>query len=176
MAMGIVSDSEFELELSRLSRNKPEVQLIKHGRGNVTEVPESVKKVIAEEAIAGTPAKVLAGQFNVSPSSISAYKVGATSTASYDKPDKDLFKHVNRIKERITSKAQKRIIAALNALTPEVMSDAKPRDLAGIAKDMSTVVKNLTPDTQVINDNRKVLIYQPRIREEDSFDVITVNE
>jgi hypothetical protein len=57
MAMGIVNQNEFDKEISSFI-NKPNVKVdilpIKHGRGNVNEVPEALRKVIAKAVLSKT--------------------------------------------------------------------------------------------------------------------------
>jgi hypothetical protein len=188
--MGIVDDDEFNKELESLKNDEPsttrepieenKVVDINRGRGAKLETPEDIRKAIAECAIAGHSPKEIAEAFNISPSSISAYKVGATSTASYNRPDSELLKHGNSVREKITERATKKIMMALRHIDADKMSGAKLRDIAGIAKDMSAVVKNLEPrqDPSIINNNGpNYIIYTPRIRKEDEFEVVeAVNE
>jgi len=181
MPLGIVNDSDFNRELVKLGiiNDEPNGQVIDivRGRGAAREIPVSIREIIAEEAInkAGTGSEI-ARTFGVSPSSVSAYKHGATSTASYNSPDNDLQDHTNRIKEKITGRARSRLMMALKEITPDKLVSAKVRDLAGIAKDMSAVVKNMEPNGPLIDNSTKVVVYRPHMREESEFEVITVNE
>src|SRR5688572_5568382 len=99
---GIVSSDEFEDQLSEL--NKPaqksaRVVNFDRGRNEKKETPEEIRKVIAEESINGTPAKELSELFGVSLSSVSAYKNGATSTATYNEKDESLTLHTEKVRE-----------------------------------------------------------------------------
>lgn len=176
MAMGIVNDSDFNAEVERLNQRSVEHVQTKKGRGNVNEVPQSLRKVISEEKINGTPAKELAEIFDVSPSSVSAYAKGATSTASYNSGDKDLRNHNNRVRDIIVKKARKRLLNAMDHITDDKLKDAKLRDLASISTAMASVIDKVEQkdDAQVKID--KLMIYAPRMREEQSYDVIEVRE
>src|SRR5215510_1658905 len=115
MAMGIVSNKDFDSELSSLQTPKPVEKIVKQvevidvpakGRGNNLEVPDALRKVIGEtSAIHGRAEAVeLASNFGISPSSVSAYANGSTSTSSYaDQPNKD---HITDAKQRISKKAR----------------------------------------------------------------------
>jgi hypothetical protein len=182
MPMGIVSDSDFNKELEK--NQTPSTAVIKdinkgRGNGNV-EVPNALRKVIGETSeIDGRQAAIdLASSFGISPSSVSAYSNGATSTASYaDQPNKS---HLEEAKERISKKARNKLLLAMNHITKEKLVDAPARILAGIAKDMSAVVKNMEPDTPkstVENNNGpQFVIYAPQYRKEEHFEVVQAKE
>lgn len=179
--MGIVSDNDFEIELDRLGGIPPPVKIIDMniGRGNGNkEVPESLKKIIGENAITegSKETKVLTQALQISDSSLSAYKNGSTSTASYDSPDKELKNHVDGVRDKIINKSRARLLQAINHITKEKLEGTKARDLAGIAKDMSAVIKNLEPDDSSRNNNRPFVIYAPQFRSEQSFETLVVQE
>lgn len=166
MPIGIVSDEEFNIEF---------VHHNGAGRNGAKAVPESLRQVIAETAIVGSN-KEVAEAFGVSPASVSAYKNGATSTASYNQPNDPLKKHVDEVRDRIGTIAKSKLLAALSHITEENLSQAKPRDLAGIAKDMSTVVNNIQPTAPSGSGgfNAQFIFHSYPIREEKDYDVIDV--
>lgn len=183
--MGICSDEDFDKELGKLSEQPKEVPAeiidINRGRGEGNlGVPESLQKVIAEESvISGRPGALgLARAFGLSDSSASAYANGSTSTSSYNKPNATLKNQVENAKRRVARTARQKLSLALSKITDEKLDDVKARDLAGIAKDMSAVVKNMEPST--IEDPRSngptFVIYAPQTRREESFDVVHVSE
>lgn len=179
MAMGIVKDDEFDAELERLTRkNVAQVlQQQKVGRqGN--EVPEALRNVIAEEALESTPAEEIKKAFGISQSSISAYKLGATSTASIDTPNPTLNNHLKKIRNRISSKASKTIMRAIDCITDEKLQKARPDTLASVAKSLSGVVRDMEPPSAPVQNSPGVafMVYAPQFKSEKSFDVITVNE
>ena len=186
MPMGIVSDDDFVVEKEKLipspSEPVPTIQEINRGRGagNV-EVPDSLRNIIGDEhQTNGRESAVeLAKQFGISPSSVSAYGVGATSTASYaERPNAGIIK---QSKERIAKRARGKLMRALNKITDDKLEAANAKDLAGIAKDMSAVVRSMEPeDTRVpadrVNNGPTFVFYAPRIVKEDSFETLRVSE
>lgn len=210
MAMLIVSDSEFELELSRLmpnnnhqraqpaaavqgfnsdSNNQAKILDIKSGRGATAiiaesksgrgptkEIPSTVRNVIAGESISGTPAKVIQQEFPISQSSISAYKCGATSTASLDRKDAGLVDHNNKLRHKISHSARNRLILALKHITDDKLVNAKVKDAASVAKDMSTIIKNMNEQTNTSETSVQFVIHRPRMREMNEFEIIDVTD
>jgi hypothetical protein len=193
MPIGLVSDNDMEKELA--SYQKPTqlvvpdnpvlegVILEKPSKGRKDgdiEVPDSLRKIIGEEALLNgrASAVALAGEFGISPSSASAYAVGATSTASYNKPKQSIISHINKSRERATKRAAKTLNAALSSITQEKLDYADADKLSGIAKDMSVIIKNLEPKSEgpVENKQPQFVIFAPQFRDERSFDTITVQE
>jgi hypothetical protein len=186
MPMGIVNNSEFEKELNNLTPPSPSskkefeiVDMPAKGRGNNPEVPDALRKVIGEtSAIHGREEAIeFAKNFGISPSSVSAYANGSTSTTTYD--ERPNANHINGAKERIGKKALNKLALALGGITKEKLSEANARTLAGIAKDMSAVVKNMEPDAKspTINENGpQFIFYAPQYRKEEHYDVVQAKE
>ena len=190
MPIGVVSNDELEKELVNVTfpvseKKQPAPVVIEPespGRkeGDIN-VPDSLRQLIGGTSkIEGrNEALALANMFGISPSSVSAYAHGSTSTASYDTPTKSIKGHINKRREVIAKKASRKLSMALESITEEKLVDAKVKDLAGIARDMSVIIKNMEPP-QESNDNNnngiQFMIYAPQFRKEDSFDVIHVNE
>jgi predicted transcriptional regulator len=186
MAMGIVSDDDFDLEKSKIcppsfidptSHDAVIIDLEK-GRGNNPEVPNSLRKVIGDESVTSgrQSALELANNFGISPSSVSSYSQGAHSTASYnDRPD---MGHINEAKLRVAKKARNRLVMALNSLTQEKIESAKVKDIAGVAKDMSAIIRNMEPEkvNNVGPGGPTFIFYSPQLRSEKVFDVVHVKE
>jgi predicted transcriptional regulator len=154
-----------------------------HGRNNGdVNVPESIRKIIGETAVIdGRAAAIsLAKDFGISPSSVSAYAKGATSTASYNQPKESIISHINKSRQRAIKKASKTLNAALGAITQEKLDYSDAKDLSGIAKDMAVVIKNLEPkDTSTeggASGTPQFVIFAPQFRDERSFDTIHVPE
>lgn len=178
MPLGIITEDELTTELDRNNTSKQqEIPMVKplpvpgrtNGKGNV---PESLRKTIAEEHINGTGNGELAEIFNVSPSSVSAYANGATSTATYDKKNSELAGHIKSVSEKLAAKARKRLDAALAEITPERLKNAKIKDVSTIAKDMSIVVRNMEYKEKE-NDAPPVqfILYAPPIKKLDDFEI-----
>ena len=185
--IGVVADSDFELELNKLTNHsvKPQIRgsvtnIIRPGRstGDVN-VPDSLRKIIGEtnELDSRTEAIQLGRAFGISPSSVSAYANGATSTDSYNEPKPELKNHINEAKERIGKKARARLREALEHLTADKLSEAKAVELASVAKSMSSISKEMEPESDHNKlDTPQYIIYAPQFRDERSFEVIQVSE
>jgi predicted transcriptional regulator len=188
MPIGIVSDEDFQREIeSHLpSTNRvPSVTIVENpsrGRdeGDVN-VPDSLRQIIGETSVIDgrQSALALADMFGISPSSVSAYANGATSTKTYDAPKKSILSHINKSRVRSIKKASVVLKQALGAITQEKLDYTEAKDLSGIAKDMSVIIKNLEPPPTQATDETKTpqfVIYAPSFKDERSFEVITVNE
>lgn len=190
MPIGLVSNLDFSKELESLTSTKKKeptaVVVDKPSKGRSegdTNVPDSLRKIIGETAVleGRSAALSLAQDLGVSPSSVSAYAKGATSTASYDTPSKSIISHINKSRVRATKKASKVLSAALGAITQDKLDYADAKDLSAIAKDMSVVIKNLEPPAEKSDEDKgtkapQFIIYAPQFKREESFDVIQVVE
>jgi predicted transcriptional regulator len=188
MPIGIVSDEELQEELNRVTRKES------HPNGTVMDktprgrsdgdnnVPDSLRKIIGEESVINGRASALqiAEQFGISPAQVSAYAKGATSTATYDTPSKSLISHINKARVRASKRAGKVLACALEAITQEKLDYTDARDLSGIAKDMSVIIKNLEPPQSSENElavkQPQFVIFAPQFRDERTFETITVQE
>lgn len=183
---GIVDDASFELQLASLNKNgsKNEAEpratfaTIERGRGSVNAIPTELRKIIAEEAISGTPAKELSKLFEISESSISAYKNDATSTSSYNQPNGELAKSNDVVRQTILDGARGKILIALENITDEKLRDAKVRDTASVAKDMSAIIRNLEPQTDKGQNglNQQFIFYAPKSKKESDFEVVEMRD
>lgn len=196
MPIGIVSDKDFGKELDNIGpkretpksnneRNESnestaEIKDIERGRTKgAIEVPNSLRRIIGDESETNgrQSALELAKSFGISPSSTSAYANGATSTSSYsERPNSDV---IDKAKLRVTNRARKRLMLALNHITEEKLENARVRDIAGVARDMSQVMKNMEPkqeNERSESSGPTFVFYSPQIRKEETFDVIHVKE
>jgi predicted transcriptional regulator len=189
MGMGIVSDKEFESTLK--DATTPSIKPIPltgeildptpkgRGEGNVG-VPNPLRNIIGEESAINGRASALdiAKNFGISPSSVSAYTKGATSTSSYDKPVN--ANHINESKLRVATRARKKLMLALSKITDDKLDESKARDLAGIAKDMSAVIKNMEPPPEQNNGSGeagpKFIFYAPQFVREETYEIVHVKE
>jgi len=191
MAMGIVSDSDFEKELEKLNSDSipsPSIQKLPkdtNGRGNGNfEVPEGLRKIIGEEANINGRASALqiASDFGISASSVSAYTRGATSTASIDNPHAEIVNHINTAKLRVSKKARKRLMMALNEITQERIEGAKLHEISGVARDMAHIMKDMEPSAEkngnmnMNNSGPTFVFYKPESKSEEDFQTIHVRE
>lgn len=195
MPIGLVNDEDFLKEIKNDNNsNKPnnESQVITGvvespsaiGRSSGDKnVPEVIREIIAEESVDSgrVGALEIARQFGISDSSVSAYSNGSTSTASYNKPKESLLKKINSRKLFHSNRAQKVLTRALDHITDEKLANAKPIVLAGVARHMSAIVKDMEPSNNNPFGNTdgkpQIVIYAPRIMNESSLgDPIIVNE
>lgn len=186
MAIGIVSDSDFDNEWKKLngiktdeSEYSAEITSINRGRGDGNlEVPDSLRKVIGEDAIenGNDSAKDLTRAFSISDSSLSAYKNGATSTTTYNEGNKDLKNHTDAVRKRIGQKARSRLIMAMNSITKDKLESAKLRDVASVANAMSNVIRNLEGPTDQGNNQTNFIFYAPKTKDEKQFETIDLKE
>jgi hypothetical protein len=178
MALGILSDEDLEKELNKTNSPKGEVRDSPNkGRGDKLETPESARKLISELAINGNDVNQISEEFGISLSSISAYKNGANSTASYNQPDEKLRSHTNLVRDRIVKRARRKLNLALENITEDKLANAKVRDLSGIAKDMSQVIRNMEPDEDPkIANNNQFIFMVPAMAKEDKYPIIDVSE
>lgn len=208
MPIGLVSEAEFMKEISGLDKGSdkgsdkitrtstepdqsveshtPEVSVVsepQRGRsGGDVNVPDSLRKIIGEEALLNgrTAALGLAKDFGISASSVSAYSKGATSTTSYNTPSSSIIQHINKARHRAVKRASSTLNSALGAITQEKLDYSDAKDLSGIAKDMSVIIRNLEPASVSEADQSaktpQFVIYAPQFRQENSFESITVTE
>ena len=192
MPIGIVSDTEFEEELRRIS--VPSVQKTEQpvviepltkDRGRApgdNNVPESLRKIIGETAVINgrQEALQLASDFGISASSASAYAKGATSTTSYNSPAESIISHINKSRRRAIKRASSTLNSALSAITQDKLDYADAKDLSVIAKNMSAIIKDLEPPQSSGESSSQstpqFVIFAPQFRKEESFEVIQINE
>lgn len=185
MPMGIVSDEEFETELRDSSRPvvMPEILPMPnlHGRsaGDVN-VPNFLRELIGStsEIDGRAEALQLADQFGISPSSVSAYANGSTSTASMHKqPNLD---KINRAKHVIGVAARNKIRRALANITEPKLATAKPAELATIARQLAGVVKDMEPEGpkggEGGKDKPQFVVFAPQFREENHYATVVARE
>lgn len=185
MPIGLVSDEEWEREIAS-SKKEPLSEKESHTNGSGKHegdinVPDVLRKIIGEERILNgrSGALSLARDLRVSPSSASAYANGATSTKTYHSSSQSLIEHLTKSRLRATKRASKTLNGALSAITQEKLDYSDAKDLSGIAKDMSVIIRNLEPpqqQTTAADTSPKFVIFAPQFRREDSFDVIDVKE
>lgn len=193
MAIGVVSDDEFfaefqpktvDTESSKESSHPDALIIEKTHKGRQegdNNVPDSLRQIIGETAVIDgrQEALALASQFGISPSSVSAYANGATSTKSYDTPAKSIISHINKSRKRAIKKASLTLNSALEAITQEKLDYADADKLSGIAKDMSVIIKNLEPKVESSPEQTnqpQFVIFAPQFRKEETFEIINVQE
>ena len=167
------------------SREQPVTGVIeetKIGRGlGATEVPESLRKIIAQTNLeSGRAAAIsLAESFGISSSSVSAYLASATSTATYNKKDEKLGSFISNLKKKGARRAGLKLLTALNNITEAKLEEAPAGVLASIAKSLSGVVKDLEPEVAQVNPlgtGVQFVVFAPQVVQESKFQTIELNE
>ena len=184
MPLGLISDDDFLQELENSSLPVLTGQIIERkplGRQG-PEIPESLRKLIGESSIEeGRGAALeLAESFNISPSSASAYSNGATSTASYNKPDESLKSHIDSTKLKVSKRASLKLMKALGYITEDKLQSAKAVELANIAKSLSGVVRDMEPDVPKnpigIGGGNQIILYAPRMIAEGTLESVKADD
>lgn len=169
MPLGIVSDEEFLSEVAH-------IEMPTRGRNGVKEIPHAIRALAAEETICGTPSAQVANAFGISKQSVDAYKHDATSSATYQNPNKELKEANNRVRKQIGSNALSVLTEALRCITPEKLADAKVKDVAVVAKQMSGIVNDMEPVGTMNNPAAQFVFHVPAERKESNYDIIDVTQ
>lgn len=205
MGMGIVSGKDFDLESSKLIKPVPSntdshesisnndspnnaqakiEPIITPGRkAHDVNVPDSIRNLIADTSVSeGRPAALaLAESLGISSSSVSAYSRGATSTASYDTPKAQIKLVSDAAKLRVAKRARSKMMQALHHITPDKLENAKLRDLAGVARDMSVIIKNMEPEKEketgnINNNGPQFVFFAPKFESEAAYPAVHSRE
>lgn len=181
MPLGIVSDDVFESEVKKEKVPVGEIKIQKSpGRKEDNpNTPDSIRKLIGDNALTeGRQDSIaLADALGISSHSVNAYSAGATSLATYNKKDplKDFL--LSR-RQKIARRASSAVLRAIENIDDDKLAASKAVELAGIAKALSGVVKDMLPeerggDTNV-NTAVKLVVHVPQQTKESAFDAITV--
>jgi predicted transcriptional regulator len=182
MPMGSVSSREFEKIREELEKSESKnktciiVPTVDKGRNGVREVPESLRKVVGENAKLETISET-ARAFGLSPSSVSAYMNGATSTASYNDPDPALKDHMKSVDGIITSKARKKLMKAINNMTQDKFESAGLKELSSVGRDLSQIIANV--EKKSLGDGltgAQFIFFTPPQKVEEKYDIIEVRD
>lgn len=188
MAIGIVSNDEFDKEFnSGLSKSDKSDKVITpeliisplptRGRNSKPDTPEVIRNIVGEEGIKGASISSLMNDFALSQASVSAYKNGAVSTASYDTPNEKLANHLGKVKDKIKRRATNKLMQSLDVITPEKLAELKPNQASQVAKDMAVIVRTMEPDSSSNGDGKTpFVVFAPQIKIESDYPVIKVNE
>ena len=178
MALGIVSDDIFKQELEKFLPTAIVVQPKKDMRGHYAgqeNVPDSIRKVIGDTHLESgfTAGKEMAAMFGLTQEAAQAYKDGKLSRTG--NPAEVLSNHINKTKERIARKAGRLTLSAINAITDEKLAEAKAGELANVARAASSIVKDMTPETESRPAQlTQIVLHAPKMASEDKYQVIDV--
>ena len=183
MGLLIVNEDEWNNSLRDIGISSPtdtpsdqspqiEYHIIEKGRGHNSEIPEGIREIIAEDSLAGARSSEIQELYGVSASSISAYKAGANSTSTYREKKDNLLK----VRSKVSSKANKRLIAALDALADKDFTELKAKDVSSIAKDMASIVDKIRLPSEKTEDDLRVHLhlYAPKMKSLADYEVIDV--
>lgn len=193
MPIGIVSPDDFLKEVSSLNpkENKDfEVEIIPPSSSNIIQekqkgrkegdvnVPSSLRNLISSVAIEeGRQAALdLAKDFGLSASSVSAYSNGSTSTKSYHEPKEEIKRVIVNTKEKITKKAKRILLKSFDGMTDEKIQEAKLETLSVVARNMSSIIKDMDTDSDEHKDKPVFVVMAPTILKEEVFDTIAVRD
>jgi len=172
MKMLVVDDESFELELNRSMRVAQVVSMPAKGRNSAKATPESLRKLIAHDALSGNGTdEEIAEAYGVSQSSVNAYKNGATSTTTYHEPAGALKEYVDLTRDKIKNRAQNKLLLALKHMTEEKIAETKPIELSTIAANMSRVVEKMSPKEQTTVNNN-IVFYSPKQISKENFETL----
>ena len=176
MPMLIVDDESFDLEVSRINGARAVVEHTnrKGRKPEEKNVPSVLREIIAEEGAGGTSNGELARAFNVSESSVSAYKHGATSTVRYNQPNERLKTVVDEKREKIHNRASAKLLRALGEITNDKLKEAKATDLSTIAANMSRVIEKTSPREDMNKIQNNIIFVSPTQISENNYEVIDV--
>jgi hypothetical protein len=205
MGLGIVSNQDFESELSNsssLNRNinrTPEIDmspdetdngitnsatLIKkyheHGRneGDIN-VPQSLRKLIGDTAtFEGRPAGLqLASSLGISNSSVSSY-TNPNNSALSESNKSDIDSFLTERKVKISKRAINKLGLAISMIDEDKLKKCSARELSGVAKDMSQVVKHMEPsiDSTSVATPVQFFMYAPEIKTENKYQTVIAKD
>lgn len=196
MGMLVVDDNDFEYQVNNTcvpstvtnpvtKPVEPKISEVlparPRGRGkHNVEVPNALRQLIGGTSFneGRGEAVALAREFGISPQSASAYAHGATSLASYNSPSVVNSNHIQKVKDNISKRAQKKLKLALTHIDDEKLGASSAKDLSGVAKDMSIIVKAMepTPTTIAGANAPQFIIYSPTVVDEKHFETVIINE
>ena len=179
MSIGLVDNSSFEAELERLlssnghSSSPSVIVKTREGRGN--NIPDEIKKIAGEEFINGAPQAQVAEVLGITKTTVSHSAVGMNST-NHDvrQPKPEVLKHVNSVRDRITKRASRLAITALDSIDTDKVRELSPNKQAELAKTMTSIVKDMEPEyiDEKNKPNIQVVVYAPRERSLDEFEIV----
>jgi len=147
----------------------------KKGETNLPVEVRAATAVCAELVNTRTAASV----FEVSHHHADELKHGFTHQAARyggDDPDAQLEKVVNEQKRQVRDLAFEKLTKTLGLMSDDkLMAVTDPLKLARISRDLSAVVDKTLPKEQSVFGGVHFHVWKPELREESSYDVITVN-
>jgi len=140
----------------------------KNGDANID---PAIRTLIGVAANAGTT-KAAAEVFGVSHSQANNLKHGITTRANGT--NAALKREVRNTKKDLQEKALAKALKAVGLIDDENLADLKAPALAAIAKDLSSISRNTSEDSQLHPRNTQIIFYAPKQKGEDGFGVIDI--
>ncbi len=180
--MKIIVDDEEVLEIPLLRRPvltespkivTPEIVGRKPGGSNKTVLEKTLIGI--DGALSDIPQNQLARIHNVTQAEVSIHSRAVDRTnVDTQKTDEELKTVINQAKYKIADVATTKLMSALNLFKPEYLDQ---KDLPVAAKNMALIVEKVSQNFQGDGaGNVNFIVYAPRTRAEDTFDVIEVSE
>lgn len=129
---------------------------------------------VASDSISGMSNEDVANKHEVSLSSVSAYKNGATSTSSYNEKNESLQKSNDEVKIVIAAQVKNKLLQTLEAITPDKINKAKLGELTNLAHGMSGILKHVEPEDENKNKGNgpQFIFMVPPQKTEEHYKVI----
>jgi hypothetical protein len=173
MPIGIVNPDDYKKEVV----DKP---VIDKKTPYQEKVPAPIRALIAQEVMLGGTVRDVAKELGVQKSAAHAYSNNLTTTRIGFGSNEDLERRNNIFRNRIRTKAGRLSLTALDSIAPEDFMKATLRDKSSVAKEMASIVRDMTPDVNRnggMTNNVQFIIHAPEVkREEDYIDVIVSND
>jgi hypothetical protein len=142
------------------------------------------ERPLEEKVLLGTLAKIdgvreTARAFDRNPGHIEQYAMGRNTQRGEVNPElRDrIQKNVNNFRERLSNLAGTKLQTALETMTDDkIKSVESVKDLATIANSLATVHSKITERDIQAGSNVQINIFRPRTRDENEFEVISVEE
>jgi len=126
-------------------------------------VPAFIREIAAVDA-QFAPAREVAAQFNISP-----------STVAVAKHDPALKANVDAALEKVKGKAIEKLMLSLGLLSEQKIQVSSAKDISAIAVNMSKIAVDAQPAKDGGNAVQ-IMIYAPPMKNENDYDTITVVE
>lgn len=155
------------------SKEDPEVKIVKLHNGGRNKgdknIPQGIRELVSVAANVGTT-KEAAESFGISHHQAFDYKQGKVNDQVNDKLVESRDKGLGKIHD----KALEILMHSMGLITPKSMEGMKVKDVVDVAMKISTVVEKTRPESEREGNKPQVIIYAPRVKEENEFEVIEI--
>lgn len=171
-----LTQSEREARQAR-SQTRDLVRIVDKAPGRpvgATDVPLATKALVGTLANLESQSNIeLAKDFGLSKDQVSAFKNGKSTVNGKENPE--LKEKIEDNLGIVRDRAADILLQTLGLLTPErIQGIQKVKDVTAVAKDMSTIIRNATPQNTDKGSQNIVQIINHGQRSEDSYDVIEI--